>query len=335
LLDELEFRVLDLKNDMSQSLRLMKLVYGTDSEVSNPDFYKWQYQDNPEGWALLVGYFNRKGDLVSQVASIPSCLIVNGKPEIYNMTLNIATDPDYRGHHLVSELFTKIHKMFAKDFTFGMPNANSLSLHQRLGYYVLKIPTLYKVIRPTKLLSQNISAPLLDNLSFRANKKVLEKIKFLEQPIEANASITSRIFRSRSLSYLNWRFRSIPTRNYTIMRHNSHNDNYLIGRSILIDKKEIGVICEVQAVSRLVVKDLADAFCIHCMESSNTSVVIAGYFADSLQYQHLKSAGFHVLPYKFRPHPLALCVKQLSTVGSVNPSEVRNWFFSLGDFDVF
>ncbi|UVS68369.1 GNAT family N-acetyltransferase [Nitrososphaera viennensis] len=335
----MELRVLDLINDKTESLRLMKAVYGNNSEVGRSEFYDWQYIDNPAGQALVVGFFTKENQLVSQVASIPTSIIVNGTNRIHHMTLNIATEDAYRGRHLVSSLFAHIHKQFGGQFTFGMPNANSFNLHKRIGYEVIKIPILFKLIRPSKV-NKNIPS-FIDRMIYRIDKGAVESTQllttlFTEEHCVAEPSLeVFPIFRERNAKYLNWRFNSSSIREYVRFIHRRDRTSYLIGRAISIDKRKISIICEIKASNKEIAKDLIHSFCAYSLESEDISIVLSGFLKNNPPYYYLKLAGFHELPDKLRPHPLALCIKQLSPTRLVDFYNPCNWFFSLGDFDVF
>lgn len=332
---DLKFRVLDIKEDKNESLKLMKKVWGTQSEFVNPKFYDWQYINNPSGLARIIGFFDGK-KLVSQVASIPSTLSVNGSIDIYPMTLNLVTDPVFRGKNLANSLFKFFHKEEIKSsFTFGMPNNASISLHKKLGYTDLKLTALFKIIRPFHFFHLNMFSSL-EKIIFRPKdntENIIVSDSFLKSKFTTKSEST--IFRVRDSAYLKWRYEKIPTRKYYKLVHKNAPDNYLIARNLQINKKNLLVISELNADTHFIARDLVNAICNYAFKSTNADIVIAAFFKHSQQYHDLKSCGFFQLPDLFRPHPLSLCVKTLTFTGNLDITDPRNWYFSLGDFDVF
>jgi len=334
---DLDIRIIDLKQNKKDSIELMEKVYGKENEVANSKFYDWQYLENPIGKAQVVGMFNSERKMISQVASIPTSLSVCNKIETHSMTLNIATDPDYRGQNLVSLLFKFMHKeVFKSTFTFGMPNSNSIKLHKRLGYDELKIPLLFKILKLTGFFHIN-KLSSLDKIIFRPQKKALDKVTIVSNFFKYKTLTQphSRIFQNRDCAYLNWRYDEIPTRNYYKISHKDNPSSYLIARHTTINEKKITVICELEVANVSQTKDLINALYYEAVKSNNSEIIIAGFFKKSIPYNFLKSAGFIQLPDRLKPHPLALCVKKLATINNLDIIDRKNWFFSLGDFDVF
>ena len=332
---DLKFRVLDIKEDKNESLKLMKKVFGTQSEVGDPKFYDWQYINNPFGLARIMGFFDGK-KLVSQVASIPSALSVNGSIDICPMTVNIATDPVFRGKHLTNSLFKFLHKEEIKSsFTFGMPNKVSISLHKKLGYADLKLTVLFKIIRPFHFFHLNMFSSL-EKIIFRPKdntENIIVSDSFPESKFTTKSE--SIIFRVRDSTYLKWRYEKIPTRKYYKLVHKNALDNYLIARNLQINKKNLIIIVEINADTHFIARDLVNAICNYAFKFTNADRVVAAFFKHSQQYHDLKSCGFFQLPDLLRPHPLSLCVKTLTFTGNLDRTDPRNWYFSLGDFDVF
>jgi len=332
--NNLRLKLLNLDEDKAQSLRLMKTVYGKESEVSNETFYDWQYKKNPAGLAQIAGFFD--GDnLVSQVASIPSLLSIDNIISKFPMTLNIATHPKFRGKRLVSTLFEYLYqKNFSSLFTFGMPNSNSLKLHMKLDYSELKIPLLFKMLKSSGILGTSLFSPF-DKLIFKHNEKVLDEVSISNEiPNFLNISDQSDFFRIRDSKYLKWRYQDIPTRKYQCLIHKANSNNFLIIRHMAINNKKITTICEFESENSFS-QALIHAACFHAIKENESEMIIGGFFEKNFPYQQIKKNGFFKLPENLRPHPLALCIKYLQLPNYSEINKPAKWYFSMGDFDVF
>ena len=105
-----------------------------------PDFVKWQYIQNPLG--VMSGYNAWDGNrIIAHFAGLPLTMNLFGKICRGLLTINVSTDPAYRGQ----KLFTKVGehtiqhaKDLGCDFLIGVPNANSTHTFLKyLGFYLI------------------------------------------------------------------------------------------------------------------------------------------------------------------------------------------------------
>lgn len=99
------------------------------------DFLKWQYTSCPDG--NMIGYNAYDGNkLISHFAALPLRMHLFGKTYKGAASINVSTDPDYRGKMLfvtLGKATIEYARQNGFDFMIAVPNANST--HAFLKYY--------------------------------------------------------------------------------------------------------------------------------------------------------------------------------------------------------
>ena len=100
-------------------------------------YLHWLYLENPSG--SVVGFEAFDGDrLVAHYVCIPAPIILDGNERRAILSLNTATDPDYQGRGLFTQLASATYaKAAGKNFhaVFGVANANSTpGFIKKLGF---------------------------------------------------------------------------------------------------------------------------------------------------------------------------------------------------------
>ena len=287
---------------------------------------------------------------VGQVASIPCKYLMpdEKEPVTLTLTMNVCVAPKYRGMGILTELMDQIHKVdqYSVPFSIGIPNDQSMKGHLKNKYYPLPMTLL---IRPV-ILSNYFSSSLVRKLAkpfdalWRkgADVEYQEYSKrFDERFDDLTNSIHQKAIRQlRNLDFLNWRYIDNPRRKYKIFaaldKDGQQVQGYLVARVTDVFETKLGLIVDFvarndsQPVKNLILNALRYFW------ESKVTFAAAACFAECIEYRLLRRAGFFVAPDRFRPHPLALCVKSLDEArGGQDLLNPNSWFFMIGDYETF
>jgi GNAT superfamily N-acetyltransferase len=118
------------------------------------DFFRWKHERNPHGpsWILVAEV---DGRLAAMRAYMPWPLLVDGGQRVSAVhTVDVATDPDFRGQGISSKLSRDAIDLLrdTKSFAFGQPNDMSTSQSLRVGWQpVGRLPVWVRVRRPLRV----------------------------------------------------------------------------------------------------------------------------------------------------------------------------------------
>lgn len=287
-------------SEIETSLQLVRESFG-DVDMAYGDYYDWLFLQNPVGKGTVVLAYDGEHP-VGQVASIPcNYLDADGEPLKITLTMNVCVSENYRGQGILTELMKQIHKDSDVPFSIGVPNNQSMKGHLKNGYHPLPMKLLIK-----PLWKKGRSAEPL-------------------QRFDKGFDIDNFIRQERSARFLNWRYVDNPHRKYTVFANNS---GYVVARIADIEGKKRGLIVDCVGADKSLIENALAYFW-----DNGIRFAAAACFPNCIEYDVLKKSGFHQIPERFKPHPLALCVKTLNDGKAALDS--RKWFFMLGDYETF
>jgi GNAT superfamily N-acetyltransferase len=117
------------------------------------DLWRWKHERNPHG-ASYVLLAESEGRLAAMRSYMPWPLRVGARKLAAVHTVDIATDPSFRGKGVSSDLSRQAieHLRAEKSFALGLPNDMSRSQSRRVGWEpVAPIPIWVKVRRPLRV----------------------------------------------------------------------------------------------------------------------------------------------------------------------------------------
>ncbi len=139
---------------------------------------------------------------------------------------------------------------------------------------------------------------------------------------------------------MEWRYNKHPSRKYEIyiLKENEEIKGYIITRIANVNGKKIGIILDFVCDSKdkegpkNLVKKVLKRFW-----EENVSLSIATCGNDSQENKILHQVGFKTSPKFLKPEPLYFIIGGID-FNSENFRKIKdfkNWFFTLGDYDVF
>jgi len=340
------------EEEKSEILNLAMKAFGK-GELIEPEFFDWQYKKNPEGDAVVVTVKDPDNNnaIIGVNAFLPMSFGYNQKIVRCFLSCNSIIDPDYRKKGIFTQLVSKIPEIFAKkefSIIYGIPNLNSRKIFSQNHF--LEISKLPLLVKPLNLSSyfdsqfSNILKPF--DIFWKPKVSPSPDIKFLENEITSefdelmNKSLNrSTIIHFRNKEFLQWRYIKHPTRDYKILtlRNNSKLSGYIVTREMEIFSKKIGVIVDFMLDSSIEQKtnfqNLVKTALLDFWKN-DISIVIATSKFGMIEEQILRKSGFFKAPSFLKQEQIPLIISTFNE-NFENFKNFDEWYFVLGDYDVF
>ena len=336
-----------------EELILLTESYYKDVEITNEDYLKWQYRENPSGKPFLFTSREVKSnELAGQYLVLPIHFLVNQEKILGTLSLNTLTNPKYQG----KGLFTRMAKATYEDcekndamMTIGFPNPNSYpGFVRKLNFdHLSDIPLLIKPLRPINMalsvLSRkkvkhggDIAVSTLAKNNFRVldlhDETDVKKYTDFWESVKNKYSVTT----DKDSNFMKWRYFNIPTREYK--SYVEEKDGEIASIAIVRYEKVLGF--KVAVLMDFMTLDSESGLrilkYIKEVARHNKMDFIASLHNKTYEYQLLKKSGFLKLPQKLLPQKIHFIVRiNKSFRDSDRVKDLSNWKISFGDYDVF
>lgn len=340
------------EQEKNEILDLSMKAFGK-CELTNPNYFDWQYRQNPKGDAVVVTIKDQDKDnaIIGVNAFLPMNFILNQKQVNCFLSCNSIIDPDYRGKGVFTQLVSKIPEIFSsKQFSiiYGIPNLNSTKIFSKNQFLeISKLPLLVKPLNLSsyfKLPLSKIMKPF--DIFWKPKNVITSDIQLLDKSFTSEFDDLIKkslnrlsIFNFRTKEFLQWRYMNHPTRNYQVLtlRNESKLIGYVITREMNIFSKKVGIIVdflidsnhEQKIVFQKLIKTVLNNFW-----NNNVSIVISTSKTGNLENEILRKTGFFTAPSFLKQEQLPLIISNFNK-NFKDFSNFNNWFFTLGDYDVF
>lgn len=338
--------------EKNQIMKLAQKVF-PNSEFVTPEYFDWQYNESPYGPARVFIAKDDEQNIIGIEPIIPMKLLINSKDVMSSLSCNSIVDPKFRNQGIFSKLVSKtVESINLDDITsiYGIPNSKSHKIFVNNGF--TEIGRLPLLIRPLKL-SGYFSSPIKEIVKplqifwrIKESKSDIELIKdrteFNFDKIIEDLSKRIPILQKRDKEFFEWRYNKHPSRKYEIhvLRENKEIVGYIISRIANMNKKKIGIILDFVYDSKIKNKKGPNDLVNRVLErfwDEETSLSIATCAQNSNEYKILHQSGFKKCPKFFKPEPLYFIIGGINANSKYYSkiTNFKNWFFTLGDYDVF
>ena len=318
-----------------------------DKDIANNEYYDWQYLKNPIGLGTVLLALDNT-NYVGQFASIPCKFKFNEKSFLISLSMNICISPKYRGKGISTEIVAKLNdSMESAPFTIGLPNKQSMKTHLNNLYHLLSMSLLIRPGKISNYFHNPIIRIILKPFDIFWKKKTAYNVKeHLDEfdsrfdDFEKSNHKKNVFMQVRSSSFLNWRYKKNPKRNYKVFIAENDDatiEGYIVTRVTDLFGKRFGLIMDFvvnkksDKVKNLIQNVLEDFW------KNNVSITAVACFSNCIEYEILKEEGFYQCPNFLRPHPFRVCIKIFdeSTYSKNLVLHPSHWFFMLGDYETF
>ncbi|MDR1846606.1 MAG: GNAT family N-acetyltransferase [Bacteroidales bacterium] len=137
---EYSIRKVELDNlSIQKTCSLLQKAFPKSTKFT-PDFLKWQYVENPLGKCIGYNAFD-EDKMISHYIGLPVEMNIFGSQCRGILPINVATDPQYGGKRLFSNLAAKTYALAREegyDFVIGVANAQTTNAYiKHLGLYLI------------------------------------------------------------------------------------------------------------------------------------------------------------------------------------------------------
>ncbi len=300
-----------------------------DKRVITPDFFKWQYHDNPFGpvdtWVADDGK-----KIVGQYTLQRQEYFYYGKKIIGSLAFDLATHPDYRYQGMFTKLgFHSLEEAGKRNiaFTLGYPWVKGIAIpgHKKVGWTLLGQLKIYE----------------LKNLKTYEFKQIdgftIKEINHFDKRYDLfalNHKNDANIMLNRNDAYLNWRYlHKIGYKYYCFEIVDS--TNILVGFFILKiyeddQSKTLHIIDFILPKNKDIYQKILDYTVRFAMEQHINIITLI--INEKLEFfNFLKSNGFESQERHFIP----IIHVNNDTVEIKKLCNINDYYFTMGDNDIF
>ncbi len=329
-----------------------------EAEIGHERFLRWQYDENPAGPACsALACARTGGELIGQFGAIPLRLWVDAEERLGALALNVVTDEAYRRQGVFAALGRAADERMAQAgaaIAFAMPNQRSFpGFVRRLGYtHAGDVPFLARPVNARRLAARRLPVPGAPALAALLSRPFFPPLPAVAEPVPGVAVERveqidayfddfwqrvrgrERVMAVRDASFLEWRFRRIPLHRYEILRARVEGQQagYVVLRVADVLGVRAGLVVDLLVASapdglragRALIGEALAYFA-----SEDIDLVATLMLPHAFEYRLLRRAGFWPLPRALLPQRFRLVARDGPAV-----RELRNWFFTLGDYDV-
>ena len=351
------------KFDMKYFPQMLSMTieqYGKDNDISNEEFLVHQYFQNPAGDALIDLAVNEEtNELAGQYVVWPVRFKVFEEKKKCVCSLNTLTRKQYRGQ----KIFTKLAEITYNTATeksnllcYGVPNPNSYSgFVKKLKFNeIASIPLMLKPLRPSQMVSEYIGNDILGKFCTPANilfsirktkphediefSKVRKENMYIIDRFWENISEKYPIMNIRDSAFVDFRYISMPRRIYYpyVALYKGKPVCFAVGRIMEVAGIQCAMLADFlyQDGFEDVALELV-RYILATLKKKGASLAGCLMFEHTEEYKTLKKLGFIRCPKLFEPQPFPLLVRKFNdTIEDEKILNSRNWFFTMGDYDV-
>lgn len=348
--------------DAGDTLELVRTIWG-EIEATDPAYHEWQYRRSPGGPAIVTVAREEQGEkLIGQAVTIPLRVGASARGHLANLTLNVATLPEWQGRGIFGRLLRDACDLSAKEgmaFTFALPNQSSYPVFLRTGFADIgSAPLLIKPLNPQRLVRKATGNRLLGAAAWPASliwhqpaagrregsgqAEIVRVEKFDDSFTAFWERVRNRfpVMIVRDAAYLNWRFVDIPIRKYVCFAARAEDEvrGFIALRVAPVASFDAGLVVDLLVeegesgaeAGRRLIDEAFRYFRGHDLDMLGSLAL-----AHTREFRLLREKGFWVCPKRLLPQPFPIVVR--SHEGEGSPSylayDLRNWFLTMGDYD--
>lgn len=340
---------------MNEMLEMTIENYGCEENISNHAFIQHEYFENPSGEpiiSLAYDFENRK--MAGQYVVIAQRMYVEGKIYSAILSLNTLTREEYRGQKVFISLAEDVYQKAMDNgvyFCYGAPNQNSHhGFTTKLQFEDIGIMPLYlKIVNGPKLIWEKLRGGIVaEEEPKNFVKKIKQNINNIVEITADNLDLMERFWNRaqgkypvmvvRDASFFRWRYLEMPLRQYNIYAYFEEDEvqGYVVSRVTEVAGMRCGMIVDIlfqtgrKDIGNQLIKFTSGIF--RQKGVSLMGCLMQKHFEEA---DCLKRNGFFVCPKILEPQPFPIIFRKF-TEKQVDGilTEFRNWYFTMGDYDV-
>lgn len=331
--------------------------FGPENDVSDSEFAKYQYFRNPIGDALIELAIDPENNTVAgQYIVQPKKFRCFGKETNCVLSFNTLTREAYRGQKIFVKLAERTYNRATSegfDFVYGAPNKNSYhGFMTKLSFKdIHHFPLYARPINLSQMVKERIGSNILAVIAkpfnvFFKNKKIdsTDIIELDEDNYKLMDGFWEKIkdkypiMGVRNAEYIHYRYMNVPRRIYYpyVVIKEGAIVAFAVGRIREVAGFNCGMIADFlflpgyETQAQKLIKKLT-----YKMKENGASLAGCIILSHTEETKVLKKCGFYHIPNKVLPQPTPLVLRVLNkNQDEGRLSDINNWFFTTGDYDV-
>lgn len=331
--------------------------YGVKDDIAHTEYLIHEYFNDPAGDALIEIAWDRDKDRAAgQYIAIPIKIRIKGVDSDCLMSVNTLTREEYRGQGIFTGLAGAVYdRATAKGYrlAYGMPNQHSypgfvkaLSFEDRGA-----VPLYLRPLCPSNLvrsyLKWNVAAKLASPfdclLKMRESKAIsVERLSLdnLELADVFWKSVCDEypVMICRDSSFIRYRYLDIPRRKYQCFYAMEEGKPvaFVSGRVMEVSNLQCGMVADFLFLSGH--GDAAWAALrklMFSLQEAGADMIGCMTPPGSKETKLIRRHGFFRCPKAMEPQPFRFILRILQADDQAEEvKELKNWFFTMGDYDV-
>lgn len=345
-------------SDLIQKMAEMaELHYGAKDDIAHAEYLAHEYFHDPAGDALIeIAWDREKNRAAGQYIAIPIRVRIRGVDSSCLMSVNTLTREEYRGQGIFTGLAAAVYERAAAKgyrLAYGMPNQHSypgfvkaLSFEDRGA-----VPLYLRPLRPSNLvrsyLKWNWAAALASPFDpvFRMKEPGAVSV---EKLTPENLELADAFWKSvrdeypvmicRDSTYIRYRYLDIPRRKYQCFYavEEGRPVAFAGGRVMEVANLQCGMTADFLFLSGH--EDAAWAVLrklMFSLQQEGADMIGCMTPPGSKETRLLRRHGFFKCPKAMEPQPFRFILRILQSDDQAEDiKELKNWFFTMGDYDV-
>lgn len=342
---------------LDEILEMSREQYGADNDICDGAFLRHQYFENPAGDALIELAVDKDNDMLAgQYVVKPMRFRAFGREVKCVLSLNTLTREAYRGQRVFTTLAECVYERAAEAgyaYVYGAPNPNSYPGFMRdLAFEdVHHFPLYVRPLDLSQMIRERFESAFLAGMAKPFN--VLFPCKAEPDPsivrlTADNSGMMDGFWQQiknkylvmgvRDAAYILHRYINVPHRKYHpyVYIKEGVPVAFAAGRVREVAGFQCGMIadflyvpsCEEEA-GRLVRRLVWE------LKKAGASLAGCGILAHTEEARQIKKCGFFHCPNFVLPQPTPIILRVFDeTMRENGITDIHNWFFSTGDYDV-
>lgn len=345
---------------LKQIIEMTKEYYGEENDIANEDYISYEYFKNTNGNALMrIALDEEKNIVAGQYVAIPMKMKVNEKNIDCLMSVNTLTKSEYRGQKIftgLADLVFNEGENKGYEFVYGMPNQNSYpGFVKKLNFNDIgAIPLYLKPISPSNMVRDFMKSKMLSvlakpfNILFNVKKPAQEKklklVKLDNNSLELADKFWEKvkdeypIMIERTSQYLKFRYLDIPRRKYECyyILENDVPVAFAVGRVMDVANMKCGMLADFiylkghEKAAKNLLKHMN-----YTLKANGADLLGCMIQSHHKEANLIKKNGYFKCPKFMEPQPFLLILRTFNQdLKNEGIYDIKNWFFTMGDYDV-
>lgn len=347
----------DLTRDKVWAIaKLQESHYGEEDDTANASYLDYECFQNPDGPTFGQIAWNEEKQEAAGGYELTSVRVKLGQAtEVCFHSANSLTRASYRGQGVYVAMVSRAFEQASNTkrfMVYGFPNLNSYPILTKMGMEDLgAVPLFLRPLKPSGMVRSYLKSSVLATLArsfdkpFRPrNKESADVVPLTDDNLELADQFWTAvqdkypIMLVRDHQRLQYRFLDIPRRKYTCLFALNYGSPvaYASGRIMEVAGIHCAMVSDFLYLDGYEedAKDLLRSL-LFSLQAQGADMAGCMMLPHTQEAHTLKKLGFFICPKFMEPQPFRFCLHTFhNQTNGPDIKNLKNWFFTMGDYDV-